>query len=314
MDIDEVFIILNEMVKEISKIILGKRELIELVITALFSEGHVLIEGPPGTAKTYLAKSIAKVIGGEYRRLQGNPDILPSDITGFHIYTIQGESKFVKGPIFANIILVDELNRITPRSQSALLEAMQENQVTVDGITYPLKKPFLVIATQIPIPIGMGTYPIVETLADRFALSVTSMYNPPKVEYEMIDKSDEIDPNRVETLINLDETLQIIDLIRRSVYVDNRIKKYITDLICSTRSDKRVIYGPSPRASIHLYRMSRVYATLNKRDYVIPDDIKKLFIHTTAHRTRISPEAEAEGYNTRKLLKDILDKVPVPKE
>ncbi len=314
MDLDDVFSILNDMVNEISKIILGKKELIELVLTALFSEGHVLIEGPPGTAKTYLAKSVARAIGGKYRRLQGNPDILPSDITGFHVYTIQGRSQFVEGPIFANIVLVDELNRITPRSQSALLEAMQENQVTVDGITYPLRKPFLIIATQIPIPLGMGIYPIIETLADRFSLSAASMYNPPEIEYEMIDKSDEIDPDRIEPLIELKEVLEIIEVIRKNVYVDDRIKKYITDLIHSTRNDARVLYGPSPRASIHLYRAARVYAALNKRDYVIPDDIKKLFIPAVAHRTRISPEAEAEGYDVKKLLNEVLKNVPVPKE
>ena len=314
MDLDDVFVVLNDMVDEVSKIILGKRDLIELVVTALFSEGHVLIEGPPGTAKTYLAKSIAKVIGGKYRRLQGNPDILPSDITGFHVYTIQGRSQFIEGPVFANIVLIDELNRITPRSQSALLEAMQENQVTVDGITYPLRKPFLIIATQIPIPLGLGIYPIIETLADRFSLSARSMYNPPEVEYEMIDKSDEIDPERLETLIDLKDVLKIIEVIRENVYVDARIKKYITDLILKTRNDKRVIYGPSPRASIHLYRAARVYAALNKRDYVIPDDVKRLFIPAVAHRTKISPEAEAEGYDITKLLNEVLNEVPVPKE
>lgn len=314
MDLDDVFNVLNDIVNEISRIILGKRELIELVITALFSEGHVLIEGPPGTAKTYLAKSVARAIGGKYRRLQGNPDVLPSDITGFHVYTVQGKSQFIEGPIFANIVLVDELNRITPRSQSALLEAMQENQVTVDGITYSLHKPFLIIATQMPIPFGMGIYPIIETLADRFSLSATSMYNPLEIEYKMIDKSDEIDPDRIEPLIELKDVLNIIQIIRRDIYVDDKVKKYIASLTHYTRNNRYVIYGPSPRASIHLYRAARVYAALNKRDYVIPDDIKKLFIPAVAHRTKISPEAEAEGYDIRKILEETLKNVAVPKE
>jgi len=230
LDVDRVGSVIREVVKEVSKVIIGKREEVEVIVSTLFSGGHVLIEGYPGTAKTLLAKSLARSIGGVFKRVQGNPDILPSDITGFHVYSIDGRVRFVEGPIFANIVMVDEINRITPRAQSALLEAMQENQVTVDGVTYKLPQPFLVLATQIPASIGTGIYPLTETLIDRFASSIFSGYNEPVEEYEMVTRSDELVSENVETVTSPSEVVEIMEAIRRIVHVSERVVKYIVDI------------------------------------------------------------------------------------
>ena len=314
LDVDRVGSVIREVVKEVSKVIIGKREEVEVIVSTLFSGGHVLIEGYPGTAKTLLAKSLARSIGGVFKRVQGNPDILPSDITGFHVYSIDGRVRFVEGPIFANIVMVDEINRITPRAQSALLEAMQENQVTVDGVTYKLPQPFLVLATQIPASIGTGIYPLTETLIDRFASSIFSGYNEPVEEYEMVTRSDELVSENVETVTSPSEVVEIMEAIRRIVHVSERVVKYIVDIVNYIRRHEYIAYGPSHRVSIHLYRMSRVYAAYNGRDYVIPDDVKKLARYVIPHRIRLVAEAEAEGYTPEKIVLEALSKVSVPKE
>ncbi|WFO74569.1 MoxR family ATPase [Desulfurococcaceae archaeon MEX13E-LK6-19] len=315
MDFDEAYELASSMIKEIKKVIVGKDWEIIVSISALLSEGHVLIEGPPGAAKTLLAKSIARVIGGEFRRIQGNPDILPSDITGFHVYSLEGKrGELIKGPIFAHIVFFDELNRTPTRSQAALLEAMQEGYVTIDGIDYELPKPFMLIATEIPETISRGTYPLTLTLVDRFMVRLKTTYNPPEEEYLIVSKSDELDAINLNPVTNIDKVRELIKFIKQNIHVDERIVKYIVDLITYIRRHKDVATGLSHRASISLYRIVRSYALIEKRDYVIPDDIKKFAKVVLAHRILLSPEAEAEGLTPEDIVDEALNSVKVPKE
>jgi len=311
--IEEVFDWINSIVGEVSKVIIGKRDIIEVLVCALFTERHVLIEGYPGTGKTLLVKSLARTFGGLFGRVQGNPDILPSDITGFHVYSLDGKTRFIKGPVFANIVMIDEINRITPRAQSALLEALQEFQVTVDGVTYRLPRPFMVVATQIPLTIETGVYLLTETLKDRFAVSLFSDYNDAREEFEIIKRSDVLLPDYVESIIRPGDVIGVMNAVRKLVHVDDRVVKYIDDLVNYIRHHDGIVYGPSHRASIDLFRLSRVYATYRKRDYVIPDDIKYLAKYVIPHRVRLAPEAEAEGLTTQKIVEEALSNVEVPK-
>ncbi len=313
-DFDRAYSKIRELYNEVSKVIIGKRETLESIIATLIAEGHVLIDGPPGVAKTLMAKSLARAIGGVFKRIQGNPDILPTDITGYHIYTLDGGSRLVKGPIFANVVMVDELNRIPSRSQAALLQAMQEGYVTIDGVDYNLPKPFIIIATMVRTGREVGTYPITETLIDRFAVTIHTIYNPPDEEFNIIDRSDELVETRVEKVIALEELTSLIKFVRENIYVDGRIIKYIVDLANYIRKNNYVLYGPSHRGGIYLYRIARVYALMNKRDYVIPDDIKRFAVETLAHRLILSHEAELEGITPESIVMEALKNIAVPKE
>ncbi len=312
MDLDSAYNVINSIRENISRVIVGKDFEVKIILATLFSEGHVLIEGPPGIAKTLLSKSIAKSIEGVFKRIQGNPDILPSDITGFHVYSLDGSTRFVKGPIFANIIFFDELNRTPTRSQAALLEAMQEYQVTVDGVTYRLDKPFMVIATQLPTELGPGTFPLTPTLVDRFTVRIETGYSSPNEEYEIVTKSDYLDVEYIEPVTNVDTVNRMISFIKEGIHVGERVAKYIVDLITYIRSRDDVVAGISHRASISLYRISRVLALMDKRDYVIPDDIKLLLEPTTAHRILLKPEADE--LSVKDVIQDALKNVKVPKE
>ena len=296
---------------EVSKVVVGKEDVKEILLIALLSEGHVLIEGMTGTAKTLLARTFAQVIGGEFKRIQFTPDMLPADVTGFYMYTPNGESRFIPGPVFANVLLTDELNRATPRTQAALLEAMQERQVTIEGKTHPLPKPFIVIASQMPYG-AAGTYPLAEVQVDRFMFRAWSGYPTKEEEEEVIGKIDYIEEPDVSVVARLEDVLSLQKLVKK-VYVSEKVRKYIVDLVTHVRLDPDVLIGPSPRASIALYKGSRALAFLNQRDYVIPDDVKKLAFQALEHRIRVKPEAEIEDVTPKSIVERALKETPVPK-
>jgi MoxR-like ATPase len=296
---------------EISKVIIGKGEIERALMLSLIAGGHVLIEGLPGTAKTKLARTFAETIGGQFKRIQFTPDMMPADITGFYIYSPDGASRFVEGPIFAHVVLADELNRTTPRTQAALLEAMQEYQVTIEGKRYELVKPFMVIATQVPTG-AEGTYPLTDVQVDRFLLMVKSEYPSKDEEKRIISEIDRIDEPNVKVVTELGEILQLQTLTKQ-VHVSPDLVEYTTSLISSVRTDPDVAWGPSVRAGIALYKCSRVLALLDGRDYVIPDDIKALAFNAIEHRVRVKPESEMDDITPHAVIDRALNKVPVPR-
>ena len=301
----------GKLLNEISKVIIGKGEIEETLTVALIAGGHVLIEGLPGTAKTKLARTFAEVIGGQFKRIQFTPDMMPADVTGFYIYSPDGASRFIEGPIFAHIVLADELNRTTPRTQSALLEAMQEYQVTIEGKSYSLAKPFMVIATQVQSG-GEGTYPLTNVQIDRFLLRVTSEYSSKEEEKQIISNIDIIDEPDIKAVATLDEIKESQELAK-GAHVSPDIVEYTTSIVDSLRLDPDVLSGPSVRAGIALFKCSRVLALLDGRDFVIPDDIKHLALHAIEHRIRVKPEAEMDDITPRIIVERTLEKVPVPK-
>jgi MoxR-like ATPase len=301
----------QKIMNEISKAVVGKEEIKEALLVALLAGGHVLIEGLPGTAKTTLSKSFAEVIGGSFKRIQFTPDMMPSDITGFYMYSTDGAATFVDGPIFANIVLADELNRTTPRTQSAMIEAMQEHQVTIEKKTYPLPKPFMVIATQV-LSGGEGTYSLTDVQVDRFLLRVWSPYPTREEEKEVISNIDRIDTPDIKVAATLEEIGEI-QAMARQVYVSPDISEYIISLITGLRSDPDVLSGPSTRSGIALYKCARVLALFDNRDYVIPDDIKHLTVPAMEHRLRVKVEAEMDDITPAMVLQRTLEKIPVPK-
>lgn len=296
---------------EISRAVIGKEAIKESLMLALIAGGHVLIEGLPGSGKTKIAKSFAAAIGGTFKRIQFTPDMMPADITGFYLYSTDGRANFVDGPIFANIVLADELNRTTPRTQSALLEAMQEHQVTIERKTFPLTLPFMVIATQVQSG-GEGTYTLTDVQMDRFLLHVWSQFPAREEEKQIINDIDRIDSPDIRQVTSIEEILEAQELARR-VQVLPEITEYIISLISSLRSDPDVQAGPSTRSGIALYKCARVTALLDGRDYVIPDDVKRLFPAVVEHRLRVKPEAEMDEITPLQILERTLEKVPVPK-
>lgn len=301
----------SRILSEVSKVVVGKDETKEILLIALLSEGHVLIEGLPGTAKTLLAKTFSQVIGGDFKRIQFTPDMLPADVTGFYLYTPYGKSRFVKGPLFANVVLSDELNRTTPRTQAALIEAMQEKQVTVEGITQLLPKPFMVIASQVPYG-SEGTYPLTEVQADRFMFRVWSDYLNKEDEKQVINKLDYIEEPNINSVITIKDIIELQKTVKK-VHVSDEVKDYMISLVQFARNDPDILSGPSTRATISLFKGSRARAFLQGRDYVIPDDVKMIAPYVLIHRIRVKPEAEIDYVTPKAVAERILQGVPVPK-
>jgi MoxR-like ATPase len=300
-----------EIIQNVERVIIGKRPVLELLMVALLCEGHVLLEDVPGVGKTMMARALSTSLGGTYKRLQCTPDLLPNDVTGVSVFNQQNaQFDFRPGPIFVNILLVDEINRATPRTQSALLEAMQEQQVTIDGITRKLPRPFLVMATQNPIEYE-GTFPLPEAQLDRFQMRLPVGYPSAADEKLLLDRLRREHPiHQLQPVVTQDRLLAF----QRQVWdvnVDDSISDYIIRLVTATRSHPDLVLGGSPRASLALYKTSQALAALRGRDYVLPDDVKYLAPMTLSHRIIVKPEAELRGRNTRQVLDELLTSVPL---
>jgi MoxR-like ATPase len=304
---DEVQRFAKDVIDNVEKVIIGKREQIELVIVALLCEGHLLLEDVPGTGKTMLARSIAKTLGVDFKRIQCTPDLLPSDVTGVSVYDRGTQSfNFIPGPAFANIVLADEINRATPRTQSALLESMGERQITVDGITRPLRRPFVVLATQNPIEYE-GTFPLPEAQLDRFLMRITLGYLDEKTEGKMLDNLRKEHPiDEIEQVVDGNEIPELAKEIW-DVHVDETVRSYIVRLVSATRKNPDLLLGASPRGSHGLYRGAQAYASIKGRDYVLPDDVKILAPTILAHRCIVHPESALRGASVEKIISSTLD-------
>jgi MoxR-like ATPase len=302
----------EKIIDNVAKVIFGKREAIELTVVGLLCQGHLLIEDVPGVGKTMLARSLARSIGCKFSRIQFTPDMLPSDVTGVSVFNQKNrEFEFRPGPIMAQIVLTDEINRATPKTQAALLEAMEERQVTVDGVTYPMDKPFLVLATQNPIEYE-GTFPLPEAQLDRFLLRINIGYPDKDRELDILDSQQYQHPiNTIDQVVEEQELLAVQESLKE-VYVDPLIKTYIVEIVNQTRRHPEVYLGASPRGSLTLYRTAQAFAALRGRDYVIPDEIKALAPAALAHRMIVSPAARIKDVSSDAVLTDILASVPVP--
>jgi MoxR-like ATPase len=308
----EVQTVAEKIINNVEKVIFGKRDAIEMTVIGLLCQGHILIEDVPGVGKTMLARSLARSIGCEFSRIQFTPDMLPSDVTGVSVFNQKTlEFEFRPGPIMAQIVLTDEINRATPKTQAALLEAMEERQITVDGHTYALSEPFLVLATQNPIEYE-GTFPLPEAQLDRFLLRINLGYPDKQEEVEVLDSQQYQHPiNEVEQVVD-ERELRAAQEALKEVYVDPLIKTYIVDIVSQTRRHPEVYLGASPRGSLTLYRTAQAYAAVRGRDYVIPDEIKMLAHSGLAHRMIVSPAARIKDVSSEAVLDDILGSVPVP--
>jgi len=304
----------DRLTNNVGKVIVGKKETVELVLVALLCEGHVLIEDVPGIGKTMLAKAVARSLGCSFKRVQSTPDLLPSDVTGIHFFNQKSsEFEFRPGPIMANIVLVDEINRATPRTQSCLLECMQEQQVTVDLETIPLPRPFLVIATQNPVELE-GTFPLPEAQLDRFLLRVGLGYPTKDEEGAILSRFQQSNP--LDSLASVIEAAELLELQKlcRQVYVDDSVRDYITAITRATRSHEGIKLGASPRASLGLHLASQALAAIRERNYVIPDDVKYLAVPALVHRLISKTEARLRGRSLEAIVGEIVSAVPVPVE
>lgn len=303
---------LEKVLQNIEKVIIGKRDIAELSLVALLAEGHVLLEDVPGVGKTMMVRSLATSIGAAFKRIQFTPDLLPSDVTGVSIFNPK-EQEFIfrPGPIMGNIILADEINRTSPKTQSALLEGMEEASVTVDGVTRKLEQPFFVMATQNPIEYE-GTYPLPEAQLDRFLMKLKMGYPDILEEMEVLNRAQHVPPiEDLEPVISLKELRELQQDVKY-VHVDTTVKRYIVDLANKTREHQSVYLGTSPRGSIALMKAAQAYAFLYGRDYVLPDDVQYLAPFVFAHRLILKSEAKYEGIDAEQIVKEIVKKIPVP--
>ena len=313
MELEQVHELTDRALEEIERAIVGKREPLELVVTGLLADGHVLLEDYPGLAKTLAARCFAQVLSMRFTRIQFTPDLMPSDVTGSSIWNQrETDFEFRPGPIFANLLLADEINRAPPKTQAALLEAMQERQVTIEGVTHLLEPPFLVIATQNPIEYE-GTYPLPEAQLDRFLLRTAFGYPDPEDEIEVLDRrierrSDEVELDPVvdrETLLEMQQAIE-------EVHVAPSIRRYCVDLVAATRESQNSAVGASPRGSLALLKLSRSKAAIAGRDYVLPDDVKAVAVPALAHRLVLRPELWVQKITAEDVVRDVLQRVPAP--
>jgi MoxR-like ATPase len=301
----------ERVVANVERVIVGKHAEVRMALVALLCEGHILIEDVPGVGKTMLAKAVSKSIGCSFRRIQFTPDLLPSDVTGLSIYNQKTqEFEFRPGPIMAQVVLADEINRATPKTQSSLLECMEERQATIDGITYPMPQPFLVIATQNPIEYE-GTFALPEAQLDRFMLRLRMGYPKPMEEIVILDEQKRQHPiGDLRQVLSLEELRQMQSAVKE-IYVDQAVAEYIVRLSTATREHPDVYLGASPRGSINLYRASQALAALDGRDYVIPDDVKQLAVAVLAHRLIVKSQASLREVDPDAIVREVLNQVPI---
>lgn len=311
MNIQEVQQFAQTVIDNVERVIVGKREAIEMVMVALLCEGHVLIEDVPGTGKTMLARAVAASLGLSFKRLQCTPDLLPNDITGVSIFNQQSsEFEFRPGPAFVHVLLADEVNRATPRTQSALLEAMGEGQITVDGVTHPLNQPFLVLATQNPIEYE-GTFPLPEAQLDRFLLKLSLGYPSPDDENQILLNLQREHPiASINQVVDGNRLLQLQRVVWE-VHVDDTVRDYIVRLVHATRGHTDLALGASPRGSLALFKTAQALAALRGRDFVLPDDVKTLAVPTLVHRLIVRPESALRGYSADRVLNHLLQATPL---
>jgi MoxR-like ATPase len=300
--------------ENIQKVIVGKDDVINLTLVAVLTEGHLLLEDVPGIGKTTLARALAVSLGCSFRRIQFTPDLLPSDVTGLNWFNQKEQSfEFRPGPIISQVVLADEINRATPRTQSALLEAMQERQITIDGVTHPLPRPFLVMATQNPVELE-GTFPLPEAQVDRFLLRSVIGYPSSAEESAILERFRGDDPLKTLTAVTSPEEILQLQNERSEIRVENTVRDYLVKVARATRQHPEIDLGASPRATLSLYWAAQAWAGIQNRDYVLPDDIKLLAPHVLTHRLMISPQAQLRGRLPEELVADIVEAVPVPVE
>jgi MoxR-like ATPase len=304
--------IANRIVENVERVIVGKRPPVQLTVLGLLCQGHILIEDVPGVGKTVLAKSIAKSVGCKFQRIQFTPDMLPSDVTGVSVFNQKNrEFEFRPGPIHAQIVLVDEINRATPKTQSALLEAMEERQVTVDGRTYPLESPFMVLATQNPIEYE-GTFPLPEAQLDRFMLRIRLGYPAKEEEVEILERQQHEHPiHSIDQVVDVNELLAAQQAIK-DIYVDDLVKEYVVNIVRQTRDHPDVYLGSSSRGALAIFRLGQARAAMFGRDYMLPDDVKALAGAALGHRIIVGPAARIKDIEPEQIVHDILDTTAVP--
>lgn len=300
--------------ENVQRVIVGKSDVIDLALVAVLCEGHILIEDVPGIGKTTLARSLAASLGCTFRRIQFTPDLLPSDVTGINFFNQKTQTfEFRPGPVMSQVVLADEINRATPRTQSALLEAMQEQQITIDGDTYPLPRPFLVLATQNPIELE-GTFPLPEAQVDRFLMRLSIGYPDESEEHALLLRFEERNPlENLGAVTSPDELLSMRDRVRE-IRIEESVRGYIVDIVRATRGHADIELGVSPRGTLALYRCAQALAAVRGREFVLPDDVKLLVPYVLTHRIMISPTTRLRGRSLTEVLMDVIEKVPVPVE